>query len=169
MIDYSKGKIYKIVSDNFDDVYIGSTTQKYLSSRMAQHRGDYRKYKKGYARPDGRKTEFCSSFTIIEKDPEARIVFIVNAPSTSKAELEAVEREHMKITKNIVNKNKGQWSDPEYVKAYNKKYKEDNKERINKKIDCECGGKYTQRNKSAHYKSKIHLKDINKHNSHFIK
>jgi hypothetical protein len=169
MIDYKNGKIYKIVSEITDEIYVGSTTQKYLSSRMAQHRGDYRKYKKGYARPDGRKTEYCSSFIIVEKDPNAKIIFIANAPSESKAELEAIEREHMKTIDNVINKNLGNWLDPEYVKAYNTKYKKDNYDKLNKKINCECGGKYTHKNKASHFKSKIHMKEINKYNKHFIK
>ena len=35
--DYSKSKIYKIINDIDDCVYIGSTTER-LSSRMAKHR-----------------------------------------------------------------------------------------------------------------------------------
>lgn len=35
---YSNGKIYKVVNDVNTIVYIGSTTQKYLSSRMTMHR-----------------------------------------------------------------------------------------------------------------------------------
>jgi hypothetical protein len=37
MVDYSKAKIYKILNDLDDDVYIGSTCQT-LSQRMAGHR-----------------------------------------------------------------------------------------------------------------------------------
>ena len=35
---YSRGKIYKIVSDCTDKIYIGSTCEKYLSNRLAGHR-----------------------------------------------------------------------------------------------------------------------------------
>ena len=37
--DYSKGKVYKIVNDIDDYIYIGSTVDR-LSSRMAKHRFD---------------------------------------------------------------------------------------------------------------------------------
>ena len=40
--DYSKSKIYKIINDIDDYVYIGSTTER-LSSRMAKHRFDMKK------------------------------------------------------------------------------------------------------------------------------
>ena len=36
-MDYSKAKIYKIVNDIDDDIYIGATCQA-LSKRMAEHR-----------------------------------------------------------------------------------------------------------------------------------
>ena len=39
----------------------------------------------------------------------------------------------------------------------NENYKE-NKEKINKKFNCTCGGKYTYVNKTKHFKTKKHLK-----------
>ena len=36
-MDYSKAKIYQIINDVSDDIYIGSTCQP-LSKRMAEHR-----------------------------------------------------------------------------------------------------------------------------------
>ena len=44
----------------------------------------------------------------------------------------------------------------EYYKEKYKKYREENKTKINKKCDCECGGKYTQSNNSKHIKTKKH-------------
>ena len=37
MVDYQNGKIYKIVSDNCDLVYIGSTTEYKLEDRLKGH------------------------------------------------------------------------------------------------------------------------------------
>lgn len=37
MPDYSKGKIYKLCSNQTDNVYIGSTTQE-LSFRLSDHK-----------------------------------------------------------------------------------------------------------------------------------
>jgi hypothetical protein len=44
MPNYKQGKIYKIVAiDGPDDeIYIGSTTKKYLSERMSPHRNGYK-------------------------------------------------------------------------------------------------------------------------------
>jgi hypothetical protein len=67
----------------------------------------------------------------------------------------------------IAELNKQHYQDnKEYYNEYNKKYKQDNRERIkeqaNKKFDCECGGKYTNGNKSTHLGSKKHQKYLNK-------
>ena len=44
-LNYKNGKIYKIKSPKGDLVYIGSTTQQYLSQRYAQHIASYSSYK----------------------------------------------------------------------------------------------------------------------------
>lgn len=53
------GILYKISSPNTDKVYIGSTTNKYLSSRKAKHVYDY----KGFL--DGRR-HYKSSYEILK-------------------------------------------------------------------------------------------------------
>jgi hypothetical protein len=43
MPDYTNGKIYKLISPSHPElIYYGSTTKKYLSSRLAGHRCDYK-------------------------------------------------------------------------------------------------------------------------------
>ena len=42
------------------------------------------------------------------------------------------------------------------LKEKNKQYRINNKEKSIKKYNCECGGKYTHRHKSTHFKSTIH-------------
>jgi len=42
-----------------------------------------------------------------------------------------------------------------------KQYYETNKEKINQKFNCECGGKYTNQNKTIHEKTKKHLNFLN--------
>ncbi len=44
----------------------------------------------------------------------------------------------------------------EYKKEYNKVYYEKNKDRIKEKFNCECGGKYTNKRKKAHFRTKKH-------------
>ncbi len=48
MPDYSQGKIYKIepiCEHGENEIYIGSTTLKYLSSRMCYHKTSYNRWK----------------------------------------------------------------------------------------------------------------------------
>ena len=48
--------------------------------------------------------------------------------------------------------------------AYKKKYRENNKNKINEKLTCECGSIYSRSHKSHHYKTNKHLEFINKQN-----
>jgi hypothetical protein len=43
---------------------------------------------------------------------------------------------------------------------YSKNYYISNKEKITKKVSCECGGKYLSQNKTTHFKTQKHLKYI---------
>ena len=75
MPDYSKGKIYKIECNLTNDVYYGSTTYKYLSSRLAKHK---------YSRK-------CSAKQIIDRGNFTCKV-IEEFPCKSRQELETRER-----------------------------------------------------------------------------
>ena len=44
------------------------------------------------------------------------------------------------------------------VKEYREKHKDEIKVKLNEKIECECGGRYTLYNKKTHMKSKKHIK-----------
>lgn len=57
MVNYSKGKIYKIIDNTNNNIYIGLTTQA-LSKSLAEHRGDFKGYIIG-------KKKYSSSFKII--------------------------------------------------------------------------------------------------------
>ena len=48
------------------------------------------------------------------------------------------------------------------MKDQNKQYRDNNKDKINKKNICGCGGKFTNSNKSMHYKTKKHLNYLEK-------
>jgi hypothetical protein len=91
MVDYGKGKIYKIVVNNTEDEYrpyIGSTTNEYLSKRFVEHRSKYKKYK------NGTNKSVVTSFTLFDKYgvENCEIVLIENYPCATKDELRARER-----------------------------------------------------------------------------
>lgn len=49
MVNYQESKIYKIVDNTTGNVYYGSTTEKYLSSRLSGHRFNFKKNRPGSA------------------------------------------------------------------------------------------------------------------------
>ena len=79
MPNYQTGKIYKIINPHTDKCYVGSTTLKYLSSRLGQHVYDFKKSKN------------MSSEYILELG-NYEIVLIELYPCNSKDELHARER-----------------------------------------------------------------------------
>ena len=79
-VDYSKGKIYKILNSVNNIEYVGSTTRPYLSTRMAGHRHDA-------------KTQTSPLYKAMNEigAEHFRIVFHSVFPCNSKDELEAEE------------------------------------------------------------------------------
>jgi len=59
MVNYQLGKIYKIVDNTNENVYIGSTCEPTLARRLAKHVGNYQSYLNG-------KSGFMTSFNIIQ-------------------------------------------------------------------------------------------------------
>lgn len=187
---YSNGKIYKIISENTEKYYIGSTTQP-LSKRFSDHKSNYKMFQNS-------KYHNYSSFDII-KENDCKIVLIEDYPCENKNQLESRERYWIdKYKDNIVNKCIPTRTDKEYykdniekaqkyrdehkqeIKEYNNKYYEEQKDKIKaqsknyrlKNLDivkqkqkikhnCECGGKYTNSGKSEHFKT-------TKHKSYFL-
>ena len=157
MNKYQNGKIYKLVCDNSPLVYYGSTCQKYLSSRLTDHKT----------------SRSCSSKELFELG-KVTIHLIEDYPCNSKKELEDRERIYIEfILKNfdykiICNKRipcrtKKESSKEWYIKNKEKQkiYIENNEElKLYRKklINCECGGKYVITNKTRHLKTKKHIK-----------
>lgn len=146
MPNYSDGKIYKIVDNTTDEVYIGSTTQT-LCKRKGGHESSYKFYLKG-------KGYYVTSFNII-KNRNYRIVLIENFPCLDKSQLHEREgywvrnidcvnkvipkRTKIEYNKQYYEKNKECFSEyrkqynennKEWRKQYDKKYGEANKESI---------------------------------------
>ena len=114
-IDYSKGKIYKIICNTTGLIYVGSTIQK-LCERLSGHRNNYKLYLQG-------KTRFITSFDIIKND-NYEIILIDECPCNNKEQLLREERKYIEsiecINKIIPTRTE-------------KEYRENNKEEINEK------------------------------------
>ncbi len=94
--DYSRGKIYKIVDNTTDRIYVGSTCEPAPAKRLSQHVTDYKRWKNG-------NYHFVSSFHIIEKGNYI-IVLLESYPCKNNNELRAKEQEWGKKLKTC-NKN----------------------------------------------------------------
>ena len=124
--DYSLGKIYKLVSNETDKVYIGSTCQRLLSSRFSGHKTNYKSWLDG-------NFPYVSSFDILAFD-DAQIVLVENFPCQDKYELEARERYYIEnnncVNKHTPTRSKKEWTEInwEHVQKQQKEWRENNHE-----------------------------------------
>jgi len=147
---YQNGKIYKIVCNKTNLVYIGSTTQKYLSDRLKGHRIAYNRNKG------------ITTANQILKNGDYYIELVELVPCNSKDELLVRERYYFnniecinkvrpkRTLEEIENNNKEYYeknkdvilekqkiyvkNNKEYIKEQTKKYREENKEKIKEQI-----------------------------------
>jgi hypothetical protein len=137
--DYSRGKIYKIVCNITNKIYIGSTCEPTLARRLAVHVNDF----KAWLKDDKRRK--ITSFEIIEGG-DYYIELLEVCSCNINEELLARERFYIK-NNDCVNKyknlNRTKDDDKEYKKGYIKKYYNENidtilekkKEYYNENID----------------------------------
>lgn len=158
MNKYEKSKLYKLVSYQTNQIYVGSTTQPYLCQRLSQHNNDYKGYLSG-------KRKYITSFEII-KFNDCEIILLEDFPCETKEQLLARERYYID-TLDCVNKIRPGRSIKEWridnkdkiiekQKEYNKSNKDKIATRENKKHACICGGKYTHVHKARHLRSARH-------------
>ena len=100
VIIYKHSKIYKIeyIYTNDDDpIYIGSTTNEYLSKRLIQHKYGYERYNKHYG-------NFISSYIMFDiyGINNCKITLLENVNVTNSNELRAYEAKYIKLL-NCVN------------------------------------------------------------------
>jgi len=118
MVNYQNGKIYKIIDNTNDNIYIGSTCEK-LCRRLQKHKASYRCFlkpniKQGYMR----------SFDIL-KNNDYKIILIEDYPCENKEQL--LSREQYYIDNlNCINHN----NPVRNAKEYLKKYSEANREHL---------------------------------------
>lgn len=166
VVDYSKGKIYRIVSDVDPDfgVYIGSTCRT-LSQRLSQHRTEYQRYlSKGL-------TKRIGSFDLLEKG-DVSIFLVESYPCKTKEELRSRERYWYERVDNVVNRyrpistteeqrairRKSYYENKEVEAKAHKAWQQRNKAYMQRKYQCSCGVIATWHQRHSHQKSKRHLK-----------
>jgi predicted HicB family RNase H-like nuclease len=173
MPDYQKGKIYKIVSDNIEGTYYGSTADT-LWSRFGTHNSDFRAWKKG-------SKKYYTSYKLIEAG-NASIVLVEKYPCNDKIELKARERFYIEnndcVNKCVPNRTKNEYyqDNKEKIKEYYqdnkekiKEYYQDNKEKIKeqkkeyrkKTFICLCDGEHHNlHNNTSHFRSQYHINNL---------
>jgi hypothetical protein len=155
MNKFINAKIYKIVDNTSDMIYIGSTCET-LYKRLVNHERCYKCFKLG-------KYHFLSVFKILERN-NYKIELIKLYPCENKKELNIAEGLMIKQLKsdglNVVNRNIAGLTPKQSVEQYYNK----NKNKINaqrkQKNNCSCGGKFSNINKSRHEKTKKHCEFI---------
>jgi hypothetical protein len=172
---YANGKIYKLVSNLTDKVYIGSTCSP-LCKRHKEHKGHYKRYLKG-------KGNKVTSFDII-KHGDSDIVLLEEFPCDNIYQLHDRERYYVEtidcVNKCIPNRTKKEYyennkdeiikqrkehyeNNKGMYKEYYKLTKDKIKERISTKSLCLCGGIYRNDSKYRHMRCHKH-----KNNQQFI-
>lgn len=148
---YLNGKIYMIKSENYDKIYIGSTT-KDLDERLKMHEYTYN-------HKINKSKHYMTSQEVIKRG-KYFILLLCNASVETKKELLRIEGDWIRKYRNLcVNK---------YIAGRTKvEYCHDNKEvmqmkRLKKEL-CPCGKIYTIKNKKRHFASPKHQKyELNK-------
>lgn len=83
---YENGKIYKLINDVNTKIYIGSTTERYISNRLCKHKSTMNQCIKGIK-------AFSKLYTAMNEIgyDHFKIILVETYPCKSKAELEARE------------------------------------------------------------------------------
>ena len=175
MPNYQLGKIYKIISQETEKIYIGSTSLKYLSERFAHHRCTF----------NNQLIHKISSAEIL-KFNDAKIILIETFPCNSKDELNSREQfwidhpdyKHLcvNILKAYIGSDKKQYykeqkhanhilNREENLKKF-ALYRKENKDKIQEKqketYQCECGKVLTKAKKTRHVKTMSHIIAVSK-------
>ena len=167
-----KGKIYQIVDNTNNNIYIGSTC-KTLKERLSEHKCSYKRFLKGLF-------PIVKSFDILKND-DYQIELLENCDIKTKQELLARERYYIEnnicLNKYIPGRTDKEWreankdkhkqyrdANKDKIKIYCDAYRDANKDKQKEKCDCICGGKFTIRNKARHIKTTKHQEFIKSNN-----
>ena len=158
VVNYANGKIYKLIDNTNDNVYIGSTTKQFLSSRLAEHVNKYKQYLNGMS-------HFITSFKIIENG-DFDIILLENCENCeSKNDLHKRERFYIESI-HCVNKNIPLRTQKEYYtenidkfKQLRKQYNIDNHERLSESNKIHCKKYYSENNEQLKQNMKQYYYD----------
>ena len=123
VVDYKLGKIYALRSHETDDIYIGSTAQKLLSTRLGGHKRNYKRWLNG-------KDNYTTSFELIKYD-DCYIELLQEYPCENRHQLCKKEGEYIRkmncVNKLIAGRTNREWhqDNKENIQEYQKQYQSD--------------------------------------------
>ncbi|AGM15748.1 GIY-YIG superfamily endonuclease [Preplasmiviricota sp. Gezel-14T] len=127
--DYGKGKIYKIIAPDTDEVYIGSTIQT-LPQRLSKHTSDARLWRGDTSR------KYCYSEMMLRNEGY-KIELLYDFPCGSLAELSREEGETAKlfptrVNKNVAGRTREEWFQDNNTTEveYKRKWRQNNPEKV---------------------------------------
>jgi len=160
------GYVYKIISNQTDKCYVGSTI-KNINQRFRGHKNNYKLYVNGYH-------HYTTAVQILQYD-DAEIILIDEIEFEDKKTLTELEGKYMRelncVNKFIPNRTQKEHyeENKEKIKEQSRQYRENNKDKLKEKRDkkyaeryaCDCGSIVIVCCKSRHDKTKKHLDYIN--------
>jgi hypothetical protein len=160
--------IYTITSPDGSEVYVGSSTQLYLSNRKAHHRSDYKRHNLGQA---GR----CKSYDLFDRHGFENCRWeVIEILNESTKEQKLLRERHwieaigtLGQNRPVINEEEKKQlkhesykrlyaEKPEVFKAQSKAYYEATQEERKEVHQCECGGQWTGVHKNRHLLSRQH-------------
>ena len=170
---YSKGQIYKIIDNDYNLCYIGSTCES-LSKRFERHKAKYRRVQKGHKMD-------TTSFVIFDKYgiDNCKIEWIEDYPCDTRKELQSREGYYIErskcVNRYIAGRTREEWLEEhqEQYKASKAKHYQHNKEqykdrakqhRLNNPEHCkEVKRQYQEKNKDKIKETHKTYYENNKH------
>ena len=154
MVNYNKGKIYKIECLTTGLIYVGSTTKDYLSQRLTRHKSTYKQYLKG-------KYPFVSSFQIFENN-NYRIELLEEVNCETKDQLLMREGHYIKTLDCVNRCTAGRTvkhyyqENKEQILEYKKEYRIQFRHIRTAKYICSCGSEIQHIEKARHNRTRRH-------------
>ena len=166
------GKIYKLVSKFTDVIYVGSSIET-LTNRLYNHKhittcSSRELFKLGKVDIVLLEQYPCESELdlrireqfYMDKFREEGYTLVNNRRAyTSPEQLKEHYKEYREQNKDKIKEHHKKYreNNKDKIKEHYKEYREQNKNKINEKFTCECGGRYTNSNKSRHIQTKKHI------------
>ena len=125
-MDYSTAKIYKIINDASDDIYIGATCQP-LSKRMAEHRKSMKSKRDNHLKIHQKMLEIGVE--------HFKILLVAETPCENVEQLRAIEGEYIRELGTLNSQIAGKTSNDFKERYYPQKqiYRENNRETLKEK------------------------------------